>query len=351
MAFCPECGKSVTAEASKCASCGRALEAKPAAAKSGAGRFKGTMMMTPASAVAKPAAEKPAAETAAAAPLTTATAPAAPPTAAAPAVKSQAKATMIGTGLGAAAGGPAPNALKPATPGVLTGAAAAKPAAPLPAAPVARAAAPNVGGAAPKSTVLGAGIGPVAAAAAAHAAPAAAAPIAASAAGAAAQAIAARPGQVPAAKPDEAKRNLAYAQTQHHGAFVASSQAAKPAVAAAAVPRTSPDLSPARAAVDTFDAHAETDPPDPIPPADNPTSELRESDLEPARDPKYLPGDPMGPQVQPVAARAPMLRYDDSIPKFSRGGTNEKKWLWITAGVIVVACLGLVFVLASRMGH
>jgi hypothetical protein len=197
---------------------------------------------------------------------------------------------------------------------------------------------------------------PVAAAAAAHAAPAAAAPIAAAAAGAAAQAIAARPaGQVPAAKPEEAKRNLAYAQTQHHGAFAGAPQAANaapaaPAAPAGAVPRTSPNL--AASAVNTFDAHAETDPPDPIPPANNVTSELRDSDLEQAREAKYLPGDPMGPKTQPGAARAPMLRYDDSIPKFSRGGSsNEKKWLWITAGLIVVACLGLVIVLASRMGH
>jgi hypothetical protein len=248
---------------------------------------------------------------------------------------------MIGTGLGAAVGGPVANALKPAV-------GATAPA--KPAAPVARAAAPNVGGAAPKSTVLGAGVAPIAAAAAAHAAPAAAAPIAASAAGAAAQAIANRSAGQAAAKPDDLKRNLAYAQTQHQGAFAAAAQTAL-AAGPAAVPRTSPNLAAAPVAAEEFDPHAETDPPDPLPPAHNTTSELREEDLEEARDPRYLPGDPMGPQAQPAAARAPMLRYDDSIPKFSRSGSNEKKWLWIAAGVIVIACLGLVIVLASRMGR
>ncbi|HET6337869.1 MAG TPA: zinc ribbon domain-containing protein [Polyangiales bacterium] len=348
MAFCPECGKSVTAEASKCASCGHELEAKPAGAKTGPTRFKGTMLMATAPVIAKagpgPAADKPAADKApAAAPVavTPAAGPANQQAAPAPTANAQAKSTMIGTGLGTAVGGPVANALKPA----VAAAAAAKPAA-----PVARAAAPNVGGAAPKSTVLGAGVAPFAAAAAAHAAPAAAAPIAASAAGAVAQVIAARPTGQAAAKPDDAKRNLAYAQTQHQGAFAAASQAALAAAGpAAAVPRTSPNLAPA--AAEEFDPHAETDPPDPLPPVNNATSELREEDLEESRDPRYLPGDPMGPQTQPAAARAPMLRYDDSIPRFSRSGSNEKKWLWIAAAVIVIACLGLVIVLASRMGH
>jgi hypothetical protein len=153
------------------------------------------------------------------------------------------------------------------------------------------------------------------------------------------------------AKPVDEKRNMAFAATQHHGAFAAAQPPAA-APAPAAVPRTSPNLGVAVPA--DFDPHAETDPPE-APPrgylADAPEESSDSGDDEPAaaRDPRYLPGDPMAPQ--PVAARAPMLRYDDSIPKISRRGDDDKKWLWIAAGVIVVACLGLVIVLASRMGH
>jgi hypothetical protein len=223
--------------------------------------------------------------------------------------------------------------------------AAAKPVA----APVGRAAAPNIVGAVPKSTVLGAGVAPVAAAAAAHAAKPAAAPIAASAAAAVAQASAARPA-APAKPVDDAKPNLAYAQTQHHGAFMAASQAAQ-AAGPASAPRTSPQIAAAVPAADAFDPHAETDPPDPLESPSDALDEAPDEESPPSPGPKYLPGDPMAPHTQPVAARAPMLRYDDSIPKLSRVSGQDKKWLWIAAGVIVVACLGLVFVLASRMSH
>lgn len=43
MAFCPNCGKPVTAEATKCVGCGKSLGER---AKAGV-RFKGTMLMTP----------------------------------------------------------------------------------------------------------------------------------------------------------------------------------------------------------------------------------------------------------------------------------------------------------------
>jgi hypothetical protein len=340
MAFCPECGKPVTAEASKCASCGHALEAKPAAAKAGAGRFKGTMMMSTASVATKSPAD--AAAPAIAAPAVVASPATAPatPAASAPGIKAQAKSTMIGTGIGAQAGAAAVRPANQGLPAKPIAAAAANPAAP---APVARAAAPNAAGVSPKSTVLGAGIAPVAAAAAAHAATPAAAPIAASAAAAAAQASAARPvaQPAPATPADEPKRNLAFEQTQHHGAFTP---------ARAAPVATAPRV----AAAETFDPHAETDPPPPdSPEPKNARDEMdgtQDDTLDAGSDSKFLPGDPMGPQ-QPVAARAPMLRYDDSLPRISRRGGQDKKWFWIAAGAIVFACLGLVIMLASRMGH
>lgn len=362
MAFCPECGKPVTAEASNCASCGHELEAKPAGPKTGAARFKGTMLMATAPVVAKPSAgtgagaDKPGAAKAPAAVPTTAAAPAAPPAnqqgAGLPAGKPQAKSTIIGTGLAAAAGGPA-NALSAPKQGALAGSAAAKPATAA-AAPVARAAAPSVGGAGPRSTVLGQGVtAPGAAAASAHVASPAAAPVAAAAAGAAAQAMAARPAEQAApAKPDDSKRNIAYAQTQHHGAFAAASQAAL-AAGPAVAPRTSPNIAAAPAAADAFDAHAETDPPEPLERAGNVASEPEEEEISASRNPRYLPGDPMAPQPQSNtgAQRAPMLRYDDSVAKLSRTRRDDKKWVWVAAGVIMLACLALVFVLASRMGH
>jgi hypothetical protein len=161
---------------------------------------------------------------------------------------------------------------------------------------------------------------------------------------------------------DDSKRNMAYAQTQHHGAFAA----AQSALTGASAPRTSPKIGGAPAAASDFDAHAETDPPEAASPAAyNATSELREEDLLESRDAaravaseleaaRYLPGDPMAPQgQQPTAAnqRAPMLRFDDSIPKVSRSGMDEKKWVWLAGGGILFLCLILVVILASKMGH
>jgi hypothetical protein len=155
---------------------------------------------------------------------------------------------------------------------------------------------------------------------------------------------------------------MAYAQTQHHGAFAA----AQSALSGPSAPRTSPNLGGAPPAASDFDAHAETDPPEAAAPAAyNATSELREEDLLESRDaaraaaseleaPRYLPGDPMGPQsAQSTAAgqRPPMLRFDDSIPKVSRSSVDEKKWVWIAGGAILFLCLVLVVVLASKMGH
>ena len=116
MAFCPHCGKSVTDQASKCLACGKEFEPRAKAA-----RFKGTMMMSPATAA--PLAPKPAAE-----PPKEAPKPAAPaaPAAAAPAPRltapsKVAKQTMLGTGgMGLAPPQMAPRAPTPA------------PAAPLP---------------------------------------------------------------------------------------------------------------------------------------------------------------------------------------------------------------------------
>jgi hypothetical protein len=294
-------------------------------------RFKGTMLMATspvAKAADNPVAANPAPAAVAQAPA--ATPAAAPAAAAAPApLKAQAKSTIIGTGLGA---GPVTAA------GSTARAVAEKPASP------AAVAMPNVAAAKPNATVLGAAP-PTAAAIAAHAAPAAAAPIAAAAAAAGA-AVQARVAEPAPAKPADDKRNMAFAATQHHGAFAA----AQPPATAQAVPRTSPNLGAPVPA--DFDPHAETDPPE-APPgghlADAPEDSGDDDSAATTRDPRYLPGDPMAPQ--PVAARAPMLRYDDSIPQISRRSGDDKKWLWIAAGVIVVACLGLVIVLASRMGH
>lgn len=477
MAFCPECGKPVTADAAMCASCGFELEAKPAGgAKTGAARFKGTMLMatTPAVTPKKPkpnletdatmTAQMPVVEAATqAGTATTPSGQAAPAGAAAAAAKAQAKSTMIGTGLGAF-GGSAGGGAKPA--GAATPAGGASAAGPAPSAGASAAAgsgagafgaaaasasgasaaqavggAPRVGpapssfgggaasagGGGPKSTVLGTGIGaasvagaspaaaprgvsgpvasPAAAAGAAQAARAAfgesssqsidepasatrptgqggakaepasamrstaqgagkaepASAMRAAAQGANAESASAVRAGAQSSATDDSKRNMAYAQTQHHGAFAA----AQSALSGANAPRTSPNLGGAAAASD-FDAHAETDPPEVASPAAyNATSELREEDLLESRDAaravaseleaaRYLPGDPMAPQgAQPTAAnqRAPMLRFDDSIPKVSRSGMDEKKWVWLAGGGILLLCLILVVILASKMGH
>jgi hypothetical protein len=52
MAFCPECGKAVTAEADNCGDCGNVISAQ--AKKAGAARFKGTVMMAAPVQVARP---------------------------------------------------------------------------------------------------------------------------------------------------------------------------------------------------------------------------------------------------------------------------------------------------------
>jgi predicted RNA-binding Zn-ribbon protein involved in translation (DUF1610 family) len=97
MAFCPHCGKQVTEQASKCISCGNDLDPKAKAA-----RFKGTMMMTPATGPGATA-PKPAMDAVAKAPEAPAKAAAPPPAAAAPKAPTPGpskvmKATMLGTG-------------------------------------------------------------------------------------------------------------------------------------------------------------------------------------------------------------------------------------------------------------
>jgi hypothetical protein len=89
MAFCPECGKSATAEATRCIHCGHELPTLEK--KAAGGRFKGTMMMA-APVVPKPA--PPANANAA-----TATAAAAQAELPARAAKPNVKATMIGAGI------------------------------------------------------------------------------------------------------------------------------------------------------------------------------------------------------------------------------------------------------------
>jgi hypothetical protein len=97
MAFCPNCGKPVTEQASKCLACAQEFEPRAKAA-----RFKGTMMMTPANApqaaTAPPATAAPAAAPAPqpAPPAATPATPAARATT--PGPSKVAKVTMLGTG-------------------------------------------------------------------------------------------------------------------------------------------------------------------------------------------------------------------------------------------------------------
>ncbi len=115
MAFCPNCGKSVGEQAPKCASCGKALEQQPGGK---GGRFKGTMLMTPAAVPAgmQLPAKKPEPGAPRSAPAATpaATAQVAAPVPAGSSAPSPApgnlKATMLGTG---GAGGLAPPASGP----------------------------------------------------------------------------------------------------------------------------------------------------------------------------------------------------------------------------------------------
>jgi hypothetical protein len=138
MAFCPNCGKAATEQATKCVACGQEFEgkAKPA-------RFKGTMMMAPGTAPAEvkaaleaaPPAEPPAAAPVAAAPPPAAAAAA--PKASLPGGSHQLKATMLGTG-GAGFAPPRPSAAagaKPALPEAPPPAASIDPPAPAPVRP------------------------------------------------------------------------------------------------------------------------------------------------------------------------------------------------------------------------
>ncbi|MFI5305965.1 MAG: zinc ribbon domain-containing protein [Polyangiales bacterium] len=97
MAFCPHCGKQVTEQATKCIACGGELEPKAKAA-----RFKGTMMMAPATREAAAPTAQPApapAEAPAPAPPLEALKAAAPTPAAPPKGPSKVmKHTMLGTG-------------------------------------------------------------------------------------------------------------------------------------------------------------------------------------------------------------------------------------------------------------
>jgi hypothetical protein len=141
MAFCPECGKSAAAEATRCIHCGHELA--PAENKAGPARFKGTMMMA-APVVAKPtepanvnAAAPAPAPAANPAPIVT---PPAQPAQPATSPRLNVKATMIGQGVGpliAKPAQPAPTAAKPAQPAQIAQP-AAKPAAQIVAKPAAQ---------------------------------------------------------------------------------------------------------------------------------------------------------------------------------------------------------------------
>src|SRR3954470_15313753 len=234
MAFCPECGKAATGEATRCMHCGHELDSNAAAAKSAGARFKGTMMMS-APAVAKPAAKPAPAEPPAPAPAPVA-APVQAPAKMAP------KQTMIGTGLGPLTG-PKP---------------AAAPAQPAAAAPMASAATPA----------------------------------------------------------PEAKRNMAFAQTQHQAAF-----AAVPSARAAGAP--SPAIEPLGIAATPMAPRPEPEP----------ARAPEHAQYDAGDEGNYLPGDPMAPQAA-MPERAPVLRYDESMPELPRvNPLQDKKMLWIAAAV------------------
>jgi hypothetical protein len=189
--------------------------------------------------------------------------------------------------------------------------------APVAAAPAAAQAPTNKGAA--KQTMIGTGIGPLAGAkpAAAAAQPAAAAPVA-------------RAPVAAAAPAPEAKRNMAFAQTQHQAAFAAVSAPVRAPAAAAA-----PAVEPLGIAA--------------TPMAPRPEPEPEPSHYDAADEGNYLPGDPMAPQST-THARSPVLRYDDSIPDLPRHNPlQDKKVLWIAAGVIGFVCLGLVMLLISKL--
>lgn len=244
MAFCPECGKAMAADATRCVYCGHEIENKAGAA---GGRFKGTMMMaTSPVAKASPAQAAPAqAAPAQAVPVEPAKA-AAPAAAAAQApAKSAAKATMIGTGLG-------PIVAKPAAPAT------------------------------------------------------------------------AQAERTPAAPAPDSKRNMAFAQTQHGAMFVPQ---AKPAA---------PESEPESIAI------AAT----PLAPRPEP-----EPEPMPAAQPRYDAADDASYAAASDEQR-PVLRYNDSLPELPRHNPlQDKKLLWIAAGVIGVLCLGLLLVLASKLTH
>jgi hypothetical protein len=108
MAFCPECGKPATAEATKCAHCGHDLAGSEKAKPAGSARFKGTMIMAPAPQTAPSAQAAPAAQPAPAAAPAPAPTPAPAPASVSP--KPGLKATMIAANVPAAAPPAAPPA-------------------------------------------------------------------------------------------------------------------------------------------------------------------------------------------------------------------------------------------------
>jgi hypothetical protein len=131
MAFCPQCGKSVTDQASKCLACGSEFEPRAKGA-----RFKGTMMMSPGAAASvpqRPATPAAGTEQPAAAAVPPPPAPQPAPRAPTPAPSKVGKATMLGTG----GAGLAPPIGRPSAQS-----AAALPKAPPPAAAAPAAAAP-----------------------------------------------------------------------------------------------------------------------------------------------------------------------------------------------------------------
>ncbi|HKP56416.1 MAG TPA: hypothetical protein VJV78_06845, partial [Polyangiales bacterium] len=138
----------------------------------------------------------------------------------------------------------------------------------------------------------------------------------------------------PAAAPaPEAKRNMAFAQTQHQAAFAAV-QAPRAAAPAA------PAVEPLAIAATPMAPRPEPEP-EPEPEA--------QQQYDAADEGNYLPGDPMAPHAA-SPQRAPMLRYDDSMPELPRvNPLQDKKLLWIAAGVIGFVCLTLVVVLIGKL--
>lgn len=298
MAFCPECGKSVVAEATRCAYCQHVLSA----GKSAAARFDGTLLMS-----GRPGAKLEASDNAGSE-VPDAVSPAGPAgrhgLGPEPSATSSAKSTLVGTGLYAPDPPRSPAAEQPSV--AATAVTPANPSAGV---------APKIAAAA--ATWMGQ---PSLAQSAASTSPGAA--------------LGETPaGSTPIGPPE-----------------IAEASAHEPRVAAAL-----------EAWADA--ARADTQPPDPLerPEAAQSAHGAARIELDEASARQHLSlsaEDGRAPRPRagvapPMAAQAtPRLRFDEVSERQPRPDPlAERKWLWISAAAIAIACLGLALVLAAKLSH